>query len=1013
MTTAPNLDDLLLEWEDQEEANLDNVNSFCESRGIHDASTIEEFARRAIALDRISRFLSQDDRSSSTPVSALIEQTNVQATSQLDIQAAFAYGGRSAIHRAIETPLSRPVAVKTLLDEAPHQNLSRARLIREAKILGSLQHPAILPVYQLYESDNDTFYTMPLVQGETLQQRIAQVHSDQSKSFTQDVAPLLRRFTQVCQAAAFAHEKGICHRDIKPENILLGDFGTTYLVDWGIARSLGRNEDQMNSSASRQKVVDMRNASEQLTSTGSSMGTPAYMSPEQAAGRDDIDEVKSDIFNLGATLYTLLTGQPPYSQRSMPQLLEAAANGSFHPPRKLNTTIPRQLESICLKAMSADPKDRYASAEEIQADIDCWFADLPFATHRETIVEKLSRWNRKNGKWVAATMAMASLIIISVIGAAFSINLQKQRSDQNTRLAWQTVNQTVRSIEDDESLKFANMRPLRKRLLETSLENYDRLLSNPANRSALRFELGDAYLQSGNARAQLEQNEAALEDFHKALNIFETSDHDQRSAERAAECLIAITKATSDPSKTQFTRTQKQVENLWRLFPESVDLRRSRLEILLESAARETDTSKSNQIVTEIKQQLAGSNPDRRTKLEIGVRLNQLRARRASNPAEKTRLLEESLSNYSKLVDSPTASIDSQLAYAIPYAETLRQRSQLSTTPEEQTKWLENERTLVESMAIRFPTILEFRVKQQNVLMMLAQLHRRQGHFEQALQHSEKAFALNAAFAQPNVKATQELADTLLDVANWHRENGRTQESQFALQQVVNTFEEIDHELPDSTKQTIGQNLLIVGVDQWMYGNAQAALESFSQSTSLFEELLESNSDSTQLKNLLATSQMALALSDTMLENHDAAIQNLQVAIEGLKQVDESGTAAPNFWIALHTSHFLYAALLERVGRSDEADHTREQLKKFLPNSAESAIQLARAYAWESQIYGRGKPELSENDLFFIDQYHQQTIELVEVAIANGFNDYSSIQNDPNFQPLFRHAKFRNLIDAE
>lgn len=1028
MPENPDFNDLLLEWEEQNLGPGD-LRLFCESRGIDDEATVREFAKKANSLDRITRFLDDGESAQTDSVSALKEQ-QFETFNQVEVQAVFATGGRSAVHLAYEKLISRPVALKTLLDRVPDPSLSRARLIREARVLGSLQHPGILPVYQLYDSGtSDVFYTMPLVEGETLQQHVSRIYKNGSVSLDKDIVPLLKRFTQVCQAAAYAHSRGISHRDIKPENILLGDFGRTYLVDWGIAKRTSldleqeveeeRDKDARLAESNSIPDDSMENDREvQLTNAGSSMGTPAYMSPEQAAGMTDYDSIKSDIFNLGATLYFLLTGRPPYQERTMPATLETAADCSFKSPRDLIPATPGPLESICLKAMSREPGSRYDSAQDIQKEIDCWLGDLPIPSHRESPVEKIARWNRKNGKWMAATLAMAASIVLTAVIAVVLVSSQKQQSDANTRLAWQTVNETVRTIEQDESLKFENMRPLRQRLLETSLENYNRLLANPANQSALQHEFGNAFLQSGKVRIQLVRYDEARRDFRSALKIFSTKTRkysSQQSAEKAAECLLALSGFKENANEVEVDQLHSRIESWCQQFPESVKLQQWHLEALLLRIDRMTERRDFQRLATQVEEQLANATLDHETKLKLRVRLKQMQVDWEDQLAEKVSLLNEVINDCFSLVGIWNSNMDTQLSHTIPYAEALRQRSEIAENPTDRRRWLEDEKSLLKLSSTKFPTVVEFRKRYQDVLLLLSEFYAKQNRFELALRTCQTASDLNIGNPEPNREVTVRLANALLDVGNWHRANGRVQESQFNLLRTVQILEESNDFVPEGTKQMLGQNLLVIGVDQWIYGDSKAARESFVRSESLFTELLEGNPSSLLLQNLHATSQMAIALSDAMLENTDTAIPLVRSAIDAFKKIDESRPedSPIDTRMALHTSHFMLAALQERKGLKDEAEATRLQMEIYTPQSADAALQLARTYAWESQIYGRGKNELSESDLFFIKQYHRQTLDLIETALSRGFQDVASLENDPNFMPLFRYERFRHLFSEK
>ena len=184
---------------------------------------------------------------------------------------------------------------------------------------------------------------------------------------------LLRRFVDVCNAIEYAHSRGVLHRDIKPANVIVGKHGETLVVDWGLAKATGRADPAVD----ERTLMPSSASGSTDTLPGSALGTPAYMSPEQARG--DLEHLgpRSDVYSLGATLYCLLTGKPPLENQDAGAMLRAAQTGDFPPPRKLDTTIDGPLEAVCLKAMALKPEDRYATPRLLADDIERWMADEP------------------------------------------------------------------------------------------------------------------------------------------------------------------------------------------------------------------------------------------------------------------------------------------------------------------------------------------------------------------------------------------------------------------------------------------------------------------------------------------------------------------------------------------------------------------------------------------------------------------------------------------------------------
>ena len=216
---------------------------------------------------------------------------------------------------------------------------------------------------------------------------------------------LLRRFLDVCNTIEYAHSRGVLHRDLKPANIIVGKYGETLVVDWGLAKPLGRVEPGQHGGEEVLVVSSASGSAETLP--GSTLGTPAYMSPEQAEGKLDLLGPRSDVYSLGATLYCLLTGTPPFAGKTS-EIIDAVRLGRFPPPRQLEANIDPALEAICLKAMAHRPDDRYDSCRALADDLDRWMADEPVTAWREPFLRRAGRWARRHKS--AMTGGIAALL---------------------------------------------------------------------------------------------------------------------------------------------------------------------------------------------------------------------------------------------------------------------------------------------------------------------------------------------------------------------------------------------------------------------------------------------------------------------------------------------------------------------------------------------------------------------------------------------------------------------------
>jgi WD40 repeat protein/serine/threonine protein kinase len=305
----------------------------------------------------------------------------------------FARGGLGEVFLAIDSELDRQVALKELRAYHAHDPASQTRFLREARITGRLEHPGIVPVYGLGRyTDGRPFYAMRFIEGETLEQAIERFHQPGVPQLEHgkqklEFRRLLRSLIDTCNAVAYAHSRGVVHRDLKPSNIMLGRFGETLVVDWGVAKSLG--------DPAAQPAVLLRGSPTpdelSLTRPGSAIGTPQYMSPEQALGDLSRVEPASDVYSLGATLYCLLVGHGPFPTGALAEVLQRVSHGVFPAPRRLRKSIDPALEAICLKAMSLRPEDRYDSPLILAGEIESWLAEVSYRSEQERALSDVKR----------------------------------------------------------------------------------------------------------------------------------------------------------------------------------------------------------------------------------------------------------------------------------------------------------------------------------------------------------------------------------------------------------------------------------------------------------------------------------------------------------------------------------------------------------------------------------------------------------------------------------------------
>jgi tetratricopeptide (TPR) repeat protein len=339
-------------------------------------------------------------------------------------------GGLGQIHVARDEELGRDVALKEILPDKAHIDQLRSRFVLEAEINGGLEHPGIVPIYSLGTyADGRPFYAMRFVEGDSLKDAIEAFHREHPRPdpSTAEFRKLLARFIDVCETIAYAHSRGVLHRDLKPQNIMLGRYGEALIIDWGLAKAIGRPA----------LVDDVHEATLSPASGDSgdptigAIGSPPYMSPEQATGAVERLGQATDVYGLGATLYHVLTGRPPIRAakgEAVESVLEKVRRGAVEPPRSIKPGIPAALEAICVKSLALRAENRYASAKALAEDVEHWLADEPVSARQDPPLARAARWGRKHRTAVASAVVLLATGLTATMAALVLVNREREQT---------------------------------------------------------------------------------------------------------------------------------------------------------------------------------------------------------------------------------------------------------------------------------------------------------------------------------------------------------------------------------------------------------------------------------------------------------------------------------------------------------------------------------------------------------------------------------------------------------
>ena len=359
-----------------------------------------------------------------------VERVTREHTGRYKFKSEYGKGGIGRVLLVFDEHIGRDVALKELLGQrvdgttdgaTKRKFTSKAmiRFLREARITGQLEHPGIVPVYEVGErKDGSYYYTMKLVRGVTLHDKIRAADSLFERLM------LLSNVLGLCQAMAYAHDKGVIHRDIKPQNIMVGEFGETVVLDWGLAKAKDAPDERAEDIAEGLKLIKMHPADK--TIAGSPLGTPSFMSPEQAQGLlNEVDE-KSDVWSLGGVLYEVLTGRPPFTGDTAYEVMGKVMKDPVTPVREIEPGAPAELIAICEKCLEKDRDKRYKDAEELAKDLARFQAGGLVSAYDYSMGELVRRWVKK--RWPVLATASVGLIILVIVAAVSFARIRTERN---------------------------------------------------------------------------------------------------------------------------------------------------------------------------------------------------------------------------------------------------------------------------------------------------------------------------------------------------------------------------------------------------------------------------------------------------------------------------------------------------------------------------------------------------------------------------------------------------------
>ena len=816
-------------------------------------------------------------------------------------------GGIGRIWIADDRNLNRKVALKDLQPQHTEDPAVRERFVREAQITGKLEHPGIVPVYQLRQGSefSEPFYTMRLVEGKTLREVIAGCHekANNERLKRRDQVSLLNTLMTVCQTIAYAHSQGVIHRDLKPDNIVVGDYGEVFVLDWGMAKLVDPvvGPPPAGTPIGQPALSEKSNRMEN-TLLGTRVGTPAYMAPEQAAGATDQIGIGTDVYGLGAILFEILTAQPPHQGSETDELLKQIEKEPTPAARCRNANVSPALEAICCKAMARDQSQRYATAVDLKNDIESWIADEPVACYTDPWSVRFNRWRRRHRNLINAA---AVLLFLATVGLAIGNRLlnrahqrtqqQKESAEKDFRQARSVIEGLSQKINSKEAKQLVGFKPLQRQLTQHLLDFYIYFLEQHRDKPAFRADIADVHYQLGLLASSLESLDSARVHFGDALELFERlSENEPESApykRKLSECYNSLGNlcqesgdlATAEINYLQASQILETFESDQALDGSNHQLQ---MTVLNNLATLYMSRGDSRQAITCFQRILAPPQQDEPAILMINLaaRLNLAVLYRTSGnlqPANDSLIqAKQILDNLRKKQINPELLHEQQLNWYINQANVERSFGRLKTAQETSASGIQTAEALVQS----HPGELKYQVLLAQLELNATAIWIQRGNFVQARSSAQKALLLLNALRDSdpeNLRYQIDLARTLHNLARIERQLQNLETARDTIQRAIKEKQRVVERSPGDKNQNLLLSSRILHANFIRDdGEYAKALQEYRELHTMARNLVERNQEKFPFQVTLAAITHSLAQMEKKNQIWDQAAEHYQEALQ-------------------------------------------------------------------------------------------------------------------------------------
>ena len=1010
MSVDAAVDELLQRWEQlRRQGQSPTAEELCGER----TELLEDVRRQLRALAAMDHALDLDH---CDPTVSMQDGDFASGVTSAAVEARYsplrlhARGGIGEVFLARDEELHRDVALKRIQPSHAHYGPSRRRFLYEAEITGRLEHPGVVPVYGLgTDAAGQIVYAMRFIRGETVEQAIDRFHGrrqhDKVTSRQGEVDPavalsfdsllfrqLLQRFIAVCNTIGFAHSRGLLHRDLKPANIMLGDYGETLVMDWGMAKEIDKGKWIQGDKENENATLPVSLSSPDLTHPGGVVGTPAYMSPEQASG-DAMLGPASDIHGLGATFYALITAQSPFQGDSIPGVVQRASRGEFSPPRQVIPEIPRPLEAICLKAMAHRPEDRYSTALELAADVDRWLAGEPVSAWPEPWPLRARRWMKRHRTWVLSGVAALLVALLSLAVATLLLTAanereqkakdlalkQRDRAQKNFRLAREAVEQMLSEVGASQLADVPGMEPVRHALLEKALRFNQQFLEDQNDDPEVRREAGLAYFRAGDIYQKLDRHQDAEAGFRKAM-----------------ELSAALSSKFPDEAGHRYEHLRAQHRLGWMY---SQLGRSSEADVLLAEAH-----AAGEKLVHEQPQAVSFADYLASICIDLGGLCHtQGRFDKAEALFKQARDVAGDLRKRAP----------AELAYRLRYATATTNLAVVYNDTDRLALAEESFRTTaldLQALVAERPKVAAYRVNLAMCWSNLAMVYDRLERREDCTSAIQKAIEVSETLVRdhPAVPRYQhDLNDYHMNAASDHLGAKRPAAALASVRKALDRALILARDYPDVTdfRVTIANAHSLLGTVHEEMEQPHEARTAFLEAVKRFEALVQAHSGHADYQSNLADVLADLGNLSRKEKNAAEARTWHEKSLEVRRRLMTQHAGVPRFYLAV-------AASERSLSRPVDAAATLEKCRSLRLDSPIHLFEVARGFAECIPLVGAGKSSLDAGERAARGRYADKAMQALQLAVKAGYKDAHKLEREPAFEPLRTRADFEALLPS-